>query len=173
MKETKVPHNLYKTDDFTVEGTEDSRTPQRYRILNDAPFKAYIRMVKKDAESGNTICLSSVTFKIRNTDTDEYVEQKVGKDKVSEFTTDDSGTIITPLKLKYGNYQVEEITAPDGYLISEEEFPFVVEKDGAVKVEEDSDGDPVIEVVIEDTPVKGSISITKAGEVLTGTGRYG
>lgn len=169
VKETKVPHNLYKTDDFTVEVTEDSRTPQRYRILNDAPFKAYIRMVKKDAESGNTICLSSVTFKIRNTDTDEYVEQKVGKDKVSEFTTDDSGTIITPLKLKYGNYQVEEITAPDGYLISEEEFPFVVEKDGAVKVEEDSDGDPVIEVVIEDTPVKGSISITKAGEVLTGT----
>lgn len=157
VKETKVPHNLYKTDDFTVEVTEDSRTPQRYRILNDAPFKAYIRMVKKDAESGNTICLSGVTFKIRNTDTDEYVEQKVGKDKVSEFTTDDSGTITTPLKLKYGNYQVEEITAPDGYLISEEEFPFVVEKDGAVKVEEDSDGDPVIEVVIEDTPVKGSI----------------
>ena len=169
VKETKVPHNLYKTDDFTVEVTEDSRTPQRYRILNDAPFKAYIRMVKKDAESGNTICLSGVTFKIRNTDTDEYVEQKVGKDKVSEFTTDDSGKITTPLKLKYGNYQVEEITAPDGYLISEEEFPFVVEKDGAVKVEEDSDGDPVIEVVIEDTPVKGSISITKAGEVLTGT----
>lgn len=169
VKETKVPHNLYKTDDFTVEVTEDSRTPQRYRILNDAPFKAYIRMVKKDAESGNMICLSGVTFKIRNTDTDEYVEQKVGKDKVSEFTTDDSGTITTPLKLKYGNYQVEEITAPDGYLISEEEFPFVVEKDGAVKVEEDSDGDPVIEVVIQDTPVKGSISITKAGEVLTGT----
>ena len=169
VKETKVPHNLYKTDDFTVEVTEDSRIPQRYRILNDAPFKAYIRMVKQDAESGSTICLSGVTFKIRNTDTDEYVEQKVGKDKVSEFTTDDSGTITTPLKLKYGNYQVEEITAPDGYLIYEEEFSFVVEKDGAVKVEEDSDGDPVIEVVIEDTPVKGSISITKAGEVLTGT----
>ena len=36
VKETKVPHNLYKTDDFTVEVTEDSRTPQRYRILNDA-----------------------------------------------------------------------------------------------------------------------------------------
>ena len=82
VKETKGPHNLYKTDDFTVEVTENSRTPQRYRILNDAPFKAYIRMVKKDAESGNTICLSGVTFKIRNTDTDEYVEQKVGKDKV-------------------------------------------------------------------------------------------
>lgn len=169
VKETKVPHNLYKTDDFTVEVTEDSRTPQRYRILNDAPFKAYIRMVKKDAESGNTICLAGVTFKIRNTDTDQYVEQKVGNGKVSEFTTDETGTVTTPLKLKYGNYQVEEITAPDGYLLSEEEYPFVVEKDGAVKIEEDEDGDPVIEVVIEDSPVKGSINITKAGEVLTGT----
>lgn len=167
VKETKVPHNLYKTDDFTVEVTEDSRTPQRYRIFNDAPFKAYIRLVKKDAESGNTVCLSGVAFKIKNTDTGAYVEQKVGKDKVSEFITDESGTVMTPLKLKYGSYQLEEITALDGYLLSDKSYPFVVEKDGAVKIEEDEDGDPVIEVVMKDTPVKGSIRITKAGEVLT------
>lgn len=169
VKETKVPLELYKTDDFEVVVTEDSREPQVWRVLNDAPFKAYIRIVKKDVESGKTVLLSGVTFKIKNMETDTFVEQKVGDKKVCEFTTDETGTIMTPLMLKHGSYAVEEITAPEGYLIAENNFPFTVSKEGAVKVEEDIDGDPVIEVVAENTPVKGSITIHKKGEVLTGT----
>lgn len=169
VKETKVPKDLYKTDDFMVEITEDSRTPQKWRILNDAPFKAYIRLVKKDAETGEIIRLAGVTFKIKNQKTDEYVEQKVGEDKISEFTTDESGMVTTPLKLKYGEYEAEEITAPDGYLLSEESVPFVVTKEGAVQIEEDKNGDAVIAVEMEDYSVKGSISIRKSGEVPVGT----
>lgn len=169
VRETKTPDELYKVADFTVVIDKDSREPQAWRIMNDYPFKAYIRLVKKDAETGNTICLADVTFKIKNVKTDTYVEQKVGKDKISEFKTDETGTITTPLKLKYGEYQVEEITAPEGYLISEEAFPFTVTKTGAVPVIEDEDGDAIIEVEIEDTPVKGSISLHKEGEVLVGT----
>lgn len=168
VKETKVPKDLHKTEDFTVDITEDSRTPQAWRVLNDAPFKAYIRIVKKDAESGRTILLPNVTFKIKNTDTDQYVEQKVGDKKISEFTTDETGTVTTPLRMKYGNYEVEEITAPEGYLLSDETYPFVITKDGTVQIEEDADGEAVIEVVAENTPVKGSISVKKSGEVLTG-----
>ncbi len=169
VKETKVPSELYKTDDFEVVVTEDSREPQAWRILNDAPFKAYIRIVKMDAESGKTVLLSGATFKIKNVETNVYVEQKAGDKKVSEFTTDETGTVTTPLMLKHGSYVVEEITAPDGYLTSGDSFPFTVTKEGAVKVEEDIDGDPVIEVVAENTPVKGSLIIHKKGEVLVGT----
>ena len=168
VRETKTPADLYKVADFEVVVNEDSRTPQAWRVLNDAPFKAYIRIVKKDAESNKTVLLSNVTFKIKNVDKDEYVEQKVGSKKVSEFTTDETGTVTTPLKLKYGNYQVEEITAPEGYLISKEAFPFVVTKEGAIQIVEDEDGEPVIEVEAKNTPVKGSITIHKKGEVLTG-----
>lgn len=167
VKETKTPKDLYKTKDFTVKVTEDSREPQLWRVFNDAPFKAYIRIVKKDAESGNTVLVPGVTFKIKNTDTGEYVEQKVGNKKISEFTTDETGTITTPLQLKYGNYAVEEITAPEGYIITEESYPLEVTTDGMLKVLEDIDGDPVIEVEIANKPVKGSISIHKSGEVLT------
>ena len=167
VKETKVPKDLYKTKDFTVTVTEDSREPQQWRVFNDGPFKAYIRIVKKDAENGNTVLLPGVTFKIKNTDTDEYVVQKVGDKKISEFTTDETGTITTPLQLKYGNYAVEEITAPEGYVITEESYPLEVTTDGMLKVSEDIDGDPVIEVEIKNKPVKGSISIHKSGEVLT------
>lgn len=187
VKETKVPKDLYKTDDFTVTVTEDSRTPQTWRTLNDAPFKAYIRIVKKDVESGEVILLSGVTFKIRKghtaggdagsteaspsasagaDDNSSYVEQKVGDKKISEFITDETGTITTPLKLKYGDYEVVEIKAPDGYLLTSEPKPFTVTKEGVVQVLEDEDGDPVITVEMEDKPVKGSVSIKKSGEVL-------
>lgn len=166
VRETKVPKDLYKTKDFTVTVTEDSRVPQQWRVFNDGPFKAYIRIVKKDAENGNTVLIPDVTFKIKNTSTDEYVVQKVGDKKISEFTTDETGTITTPLQLKYGNYAVEEITAPEGYVITEESYPLEVTTDGMLKVSEDIDGDPVIEVEIENKPVKGSISIHKSGEVL-------
>lgn len=168
VKETKVPDELHKTKDFTVRITEDSRTPQRWRVLNDGPFKAYIRFVKKDAETGKTVLLPNVTFKIKKAGTDEYVEHKVGDKKISEFTTDETGTVTTPLKLKYGEYEVEEITAPEGYLVTEDASPFSVTKTGAVQVLEDGDGDAVIEVVVSNTSVKGSISIVKKGEVLAG-----
>ena len=96
--------------------------------MNDAPFKAYIRIVKKDAESGEIVLLPGVTFKIRKghsvkgaesstgtsasadaKDNFSYVEQKVGDKKISEFVTDETGTVTTPLKLKYGDYEVVEI----------------------------------------------------------------
>lgn len=174
VKETKTPKDLYKTDDFTVQITEDSRQPQAWRTLNDAPFKAYIRLVKKDKESGETVLLSGVTFKIRKGHSEgseseyTYIEQKVGNQKISEFTTDETGTVTTPLKLKYGDYEVVEIKAPDGYLITDEAKPFTVTKEGAVEVTEDDDGDPVITVEMENQPVKGSIKIHKEGEVLAG-----
>lgn len=166
VKETKVPKDLHKTEDFVVDITEDSRVPQAWRVLNDAPFKAYIRIVKKDAESGKTILLPNVTFKIKNVATGEYVEQKVGNKKISEFTTDETGMVTTPLRMKYGDYEVEEITAPEGYLLSDTTYPFTITKDGSVQILEDEDGEAVIEVVAENTPVKGNISVKKSGEVL-------
>ncbi len=47
VRETKVPAGLYKAGDFIVEINEDSRTPQKWGFVNDAPFNAYIRLVKK------------------------------------------------------------------------------------------------------------------------------
>jgi len=168
VKETKVPKDLYKTDDFTVTIEGDSREPQTWRTLNDAPFKAYIRFVKKDKESGEIVRLSGVTFKIKKSGEEEYVSLKVGDKKISEFVTDETGTVTTPLKLKYGDYEVTEIKAPDGYLLAEDSVQFTVTKEGAIEIEEDEDGDPVISIEMENEAVKGSVLIHKEGEVLSG-----
>lgn len=166
VRETEVPSGLYKADDFIVEISGDSRTPQKWGFVNDAPFKAYIRIVKKDAVTGNTVLLAGASFRIKNTETGSYVEQ--GREKTSVFTTDSTGTVTTPLELKYGSYEVEEIKAPEGYLLSGKNIPFVVSKEGAVKLGEDKDGKAVISVEMKDVPVKGRILISKTGEALSG-----
>ena len=165
VRETKVPPGLYKAGDFTVDINEDSRTPQKWGFVNDAPFKAYIRLVKKDAVTGETILVDGASFRIKNTKTGSYVEQ--GREKTSVFATDSTGTVTTPLELKYGSYEVEEIKAPEGYLLSGKNIPFVVSKECAIKFEEGKDGKAVISVEIKNMPVKGSILIRKAGETLS------
>ena len=81
-----------------------------------------------------------------------------GREKTSVFTTDGTGTVTTPLKLKYGNYEVEEIKAPEGYLLSGKNVPFAVSEEGAVKFEEGRDGGIVIPVEIKNMHVKEDIS---------------
>lgn len=166
VKETKTPPDVYTARDFEVVINSDSRDPQVWRVVNDAPFQAYIKMIKKDTETGNVVALEGTTFKIKNVDTGEYLTQKVGiYDKVDTFITNSNGMASTPLMVGAGNYQLEEITAPNGYLLNTEPVPFKITNQGAVEL--DPDGDPVFVVALSDIPVKGKITIKKLGEVLT------
>ncbi len=166
VRETRTPAELLPIDDFTVTVSEDSRIAQTWRVYNDAPFQAYIRLIKKDVDTGEIVLLGGTTFKIRNTDTGEDVTMKVGSTYVSTFTTDESGMVTTPLKLSAGNYEVYEITAPEGYVVRTESIAFTVSSNGAY--ETDADGDFVVEVEIENKQQYGSVTIYKRGEVLTG-----
>ena len=65
----------------------------------------------------------------------------------------------TPLLVNAGNYQLEEVTAPNGYVLNDEPVPFKITNQGAVEL--DPDGDPVFKVEFFDTSVKGKIKITK------------
>lgn len=169
VKETKVPDNVIPVPDFEVKITEDSREPQVWRVFNDAPFKALIKAVKVDAESGKTILLPDTTFKIKNIDTGEYVGQWVWfpiPHYVDTFKTDKSGTVTTPDSMGSGNFQLEEIHAPNGYVVDHTPIKFTVSSKTAYEIAQD-DVTPVITVTKEDVSVKGKINVTKIGEQLT------
>lgn len=169
VRETKSKEDYVPVDDFTVQVTEDSRTPQEYRVLNNAKFRALIKAVKVDAETGKTVLLEGTTFKIKNLDTDEYVGQWVWfpiPHFVDTFTTDESGTVTTPDNLECGNYQLEEIKAPYGYVIDKDPIKFKVTTNTAYEMAEDGKT-PVITVTRENKSVKGKISVNKIGEQLT------
>lgn len=168
VKETKVPDNVIPVPDFEVKITEDSREPQVWRVFNDAPFKALIKAVKVDAETGKTVLLPDTTFKIKNLDTGDYVGHWVWfpiPHYVDTFTTDKSGTVTTPDSMGSGDFQLEEIHAPNGYVVDHTPIKFTVSSKTAYEIAQDG-VTPVITVTKKDVSVKGKINVTKIGEQL-------
>ncbi len=171
VRETKVPNEMMPVEDFTVIVSEDSREPQEWRVFNDAPFKALVKAVKMDQETGKTVLLPDTTFKIKNLQTNKYVGQWVWfpvPHYVDTFKTDESGTVTTPNTLEVGEYQLEEIHAPYGYVLNTEPIRFKVSNTVAYQIAEDGKT-PIIMVTKEDESVKGKINISKIGEQLVDT----
>ena len=169
VRETKVPDDHYAVADFKVTITEDSRDPQPWRIFNDEKFRAVIKAVKVDQETGKTVALAGTTVKIKNLKTNEYVgywEWNPTPKYITEWTTDESGTVMTGKELDPGRYALEEITAPNGYVLNVSPVEFTVSMNTAYETLPDGET-PVITVAKEDTSVKGRITVAKQGEVLT------
>lgn len=169
VRETKVPDEKEKTEDFTVKITRDSSEPQTWRVLNDEEFTSVLAIVKKDAETNKTVQIEGAKFKIKNVDTNEYFgywEWNPLPHYVDSWTTDKTGTVMTGDKLKIGNYQLEEQKSPVGYLISSEPVPFKISSHTAYEMLPD-ENTAVITVYQKDTSVKGQINVEKKGEVLT------
>ena len=168
IRETKVPEDKYKVEDFTVVISEDSETPQVWRVFNDTSFKSVLAIVKKDAETGKVVKVDGASFKIKNVDTNEYYgywEWSPLPHYVDSWTTDSSGTVMTGDILEVGNYQLEEKQSPSGYLINSTPIKFRISSSTAYETLPDG-RTPVITISLSDTSVKGKVNIEKRGEVL-------
>ncbi len=169
VRETKVPDEKEKTEDFTVKITKDSSEPQTWRIFNDEEFTSVLAIIKKDVETGKTIQIEGAKFKIKNTDTGKYWgywDWNPLPHYVDQWITDKTGTVMTNDKLPIGNYQLEEQKSPKGYLISSEPVPFRISSHTAYEILPD-ENTAVITVTQKDTSVKGQVNVEKKGEVLT------
>lgn len=170
VRETKTPSDHYTVPDFTVTITEDSRDPQAWRVFNDEKFRAIVAIVKQDEDTGKTIAIPGATFKIKDLQTNKYVgywEWNPLPHYVDTWETTEDGTVMTGDVLDPGEYQLEEIKAPNGYVINTEPVKFTVTNDGAYQIGPDGKT-PVITVTMSDKAVKGRIKVGKEGEVLTG-----
>ena len=140
---------------FTVFVSEDG---QVYRFLiNNAPYEALIEIVKKDAETGKVIPAAGIGFKVRNTDTGEYIVQHINYPTpvdIDIYYTDVSGKLMMPEKLPYGNYEIIEQCTAYGYVLDSAPIAFKV------------DGEKTIVTVEKfNMPQKGIIRISKSGEI--------
>lgn len=151
-----------KIYDFFIKVDENSEKEQYYNILNNS-LSAYLQVFKIDSETGNKIALANTTFKILNTDTNQYVSQYVGGKIYSEFKTDSNGRFITYLKLESGNYKLIEISSPNGYLINKDGVNFTIGND--TEFDYTTYG-AFITVDYKNTPIKGQVEINKTGETI-------
>lgn len=139
---------------FDVNINADGET-YRY-LINNATFEAEIEIVKKDIETGNIIPAAGIGFKVRNTDTGEYVIQRVNYPTpvdIEVYYTDSTGKLMLPAPLPYGNYEIIEQNTCYGYVLDSDPVAFKV--DGSTDI---------VTVVKSNIAQKGTITIEKTGE---------
>lgn len=164
VHQTKGNEGAEFIPDFDVVISEHGNV-YRY-LINNATFESYIKIVKKDKETGKVIPLAGTGFRL-------YDPQ--GKPISMSFTyptpttidtfyTDTDGKLVTPEKLPYGKgFKAVEVKAPYGYVLDSTPVyfditPETMQEDGALTV---------VTVEKTDMPQKGTIDITKLGEVFS------
>ena len=134
---------------FDVFINQDGQT-YRY-LINNANFESYIKIVKKDAETGATIPSGFQIYDPNGelvTMTFTYPEVTT----IDTFYTTADGYLITPQTLEYGTgYSIVEVQAPYGYVLNSEPVYFDVTQDGSAE----ESGITVIEVVRSNMAQKG------------------
>ena len=141
--------------DFTVFISSNGQTYSY--ILNNRTITARLRVEKCDAETGNIIPMTGTGFQIKDLSTGEFVTQDIyypNPETLDTFYVSDEGWLMLPEPLHTGDYELYEVAAPYGYVLSSEPVPFTI--DGS---------EAVVTVTQYNMPQKGQLTITKTGEV--------
>lgn len=135
-------------------------------IVEDPRYERKLKIVKKDSETGNTIPLAGATFKVWDVATKQYISQTIDyptQTQINEFVTSSDGTLILPEGLIPGEYELEEVSAPYGYVLNTTRIPFTID----ATTPEEPEYVEVTAVDFPDTPQKARVVIYKKGEVFT------
>ncbi|MDO4648278.1 MAG: SpaA isopeptide-forming pilin-related protein [Eubacteriales bacterium] len=89
-------------------------------VVYNGMITAQVRVLKKDAETGNMIPLSGAQFQLYDEKDNLISMYDTVTDTVTDvLTTNSNGIIYFTSKLSYGSYTLKEIYAPEGYTIAE------------------------------------------------------
>ena len=138
IQEVSVPNHLIL--DTTIRSVTINTNETTSYVATNNWKQGYIKVVKKDAESGKVVKQAGVVFDIYNS----------SNQKVTSITTNENG-VATSTLLDYGTYYVKENKAPNKYTIKVE----VSENIGVVE------NGKIYEISVLNTRVKGTINITK------------
>ena len=163
VHQTKGNNKYYFVDDMEITISENNAN--YHKILEDSPIEFYIKMVKKDADTGNTVNVAGTTFELYDENGSKISFNTMtssGMQTIDSFTTDENGCVYTTEKLLKGNYTLVETKAPEGYFLDSTPVTFTVSEDTYTA----DGGAEFILVEKSDKAVTGQLTVTKVGEVL-------
>ena len=148
IKQENTKEGYLKVNDFEI--TVDGKNKELKYELVDEEINAFVKIIKKDYETNETIKQKGIKFKIKNLDKNEYICEN----KECTYETNEEGYIITSERLK-GNLLIEECKQYlNGYIWNKEKIKIFI-------------GDKIIDtytIEFKNKRVKGQIKILKQGE---------
>ena len=142
-----------------IRGDEDIANPPILTINNQA-IRYRLKLIKTDAKTGKTVRLANTAVKLLDSD-GNVVTQTVSyptRREIDTFYTDDNGEVTLPETVTRGMYFIEEVHAPQGYLICTERLGVFVGETG------DAPGEAyTLDIKIPNEPVVGRVMVEKKG----------
>lgn len=155
----KAGHALKSPVEIFIRGDEDVANPPILTINNQA-IRYRLKLIKTDAKTGKTVRLANTAFKLLDSD-GNVVTQTVSyptRREIDTFYTDDNGEVTLPETVTRGMYFIEEVHAPQGYLIRTERLGVFVGETG------DAPGEAyTLDIEIPNEPVMGRVMVEKKG----------
>lgn len=155
----KAGHALKSPVEIFIRGDEDIANPPILTINNQA-IRYRLKLIKTDAKTGKTVRLANTAVKLLDSD-GNVVTQTVSyptRREIDTFYTDDNGEVTLPETVTRGMYFIEEVHAPQGYLICTERLGVFVGETG------DAPGEAyTLDIKIPNEPVVGRVMVEKKG----------
>ena len=155
----KEGHALKSPVEIFIRGDEDVANPPILTINNQA-IRYRLKLIKTDAKTGKIVRLANTAFKLLDSD-GNVVTQMVSyptRREIDTFYTDENGEVTLPETVTRGMYFIEEVHAPQGYLIRTERLGVFVGETG------DAPGEAyTLDIEIPNEPVMGRVMVEKKG----------
>lgn len=161
--------------DQEVQITQDGQIiPLMY---NNAPFSAYLRVIKKDGNTKATVLKENTSYniyKVNKDDSETKVVQSYSNGKkiinIDTYVSDNTGEIMTVKPLKSGTYRIYEIDSATGLYIKHKFIEITINsKTTTYEKQKDAEGNTISIVTLEyeNDEAKGKFTVEKTGKVLT------
>ena len=168
-----------KEVDVPINETVDKEYNTVHSLFNDAPFKAYLKIIKKDGNTGKTVLKKDTAYEIYKIE-DDGTEKKIVQSysdghkmvEVDQFSTDITGEIMTVKALKSGQYKIYEVNSATGLYIKDKFVEITINsKASNYEYTNDSEGNRHAVVTMEyvNYEARGRVTFDKTGEVLEGS----
>ena len=174
IEETKAPAGLLKDPEIRTfvsdeegkyQGEAGNSFTNKGIVVTDEPVYGSVRICKRSQdlseETDGDARFEGAVFGIYNknsysvTRKDQENRSYLPDEEVLQITTDASGLAETDAVLQAGTYLIKELTAPEGYLLSEETLTF--------SIPEDQPGEMVdlTATPVKDSVIRGGFALSK------------
>lgn len=163
IKQENTTYGYNKVSDIKIIINEDSNPIIHYDLV-DKKITTKLKITTMNLSTKSIIAEKNIKYKIKDLSTNKYVSYlKSDNTKTTTFSTDNSGKVIIPVSLSYGEYQIEQINPPKHYLKNENSTLLTINDKSEYFYQND---EVVLNVDFYNKPIVGKINISTTKEEL-------